>query len=111
LWPPCKNDGILPTKSTTAAATSCPRFAALATASSPTAAVRSNCSRPPAGATEAIMRAHGFTVAQMVELMRDGLATATAERVVAGNKTIEIATVWITAAGRQIIGGDLHAGH
>jgi hypothetical protein len=63
------------------------------------------------GATEAIMRAHGFTVAQMVELMRDGLATATAERVVAGNKTIEIATVWITAAGRQIIGGDLHAGH
>ena len=40
-----------------------------------------------------------------------GLETATAERMVAGNKTIEIATVCITAAGRQIIGGDLHAGH
>jgi len=46
-----------------------------------------------------------------VELVRAGLTTATAERMVAGNKTIEIATVWITAAGRQIIGGDLHAGH
>jgi hypothetical protein len=27
----------------------------------------------------------------LVELVRDGLATATAERVVAGNRTIEIA--------------------
>ena len=63
------------------------------------------------GATDAIMRAHGFTIEQMVELVRAGLTTATAERMVAGNKTIEIATVWITAAGRQIIGGDLHAGH
>jgi hypothetical protein len=33
------------------------------------------------GATEAIMRAHGFTVEQMVELVTTGLATATAERV------------------------------
>jgi hypothetical protein len=63
------------------------------------------------GVTEAVMLAHGFTIPQMVELVRAGLATATAERMVAGNKTIEIATVWITAAGRQIIGGDLHAGH
>jgi hypothetical protein len=63
------------------------------------------------GATEAIMRAHGFTIEQMVELVRAGLATATAERMVAGNKTIEIATVRITEAGRQILGGDLYAGH
>jgi hypothetical protein len=34
------------------------------------------------GCAEAIM---------LVELVRDGLATATAERVVAGNRTIEIA--------------------
>jgi hypothetical protein len=38
------------------------------------------------GATEGIMRAHGFTVEQMVELVRAGLATATTERVVAGNR-------------------------
>ena len=36
------------------------------------------------GCTEALMLAHGFTVAQMVELVRAGLASATGERVVAG---------------------------
>jgi len=35
------------------------------------------------GCTEAIMLAHGFTVAQMVELVRAGLASATAECIVA----------------------------
>jgi hypothetical protein len=45
------------------------------------------------------MRAHGFTVEQMVELVRAGLASATAERVVAGNRTIEAATVRSTEAG------------
>jgi hypothetical protein len=39
--------GILPTKST-AAATPCPHFAALAAAPTPIAAARSNCSPPPA---------------------------------------------------------------
>jgi hypothetical protein len=34
------------------------------------------------GCLEAIMIAHGFTIAQMVELVNAGLATATAERVV-----------------------------
>jgi hypothetical protein len=42
------------------------------------------------GCTEALMLAHGFTIAQMVELVRAGLATATAERVVAGKRTIEL---------------------
>ena len=32
------------------------------------------------GCTETVMLAHGFTVAQMVEVVRAGLATATAER-------------------------------
>jgi hypothetical protein len=51
------------------------------------------------GCTEALMLAHGITVEQTVELVRDGYATATAERVVAGNKTMEIARLWITEAG------------
>jgi hypothetical protein len=55
------------------------------------------------GATEAVMRAHGFTVEQMVELVRAGLASATAERVVAGGKAMEIARVRITEAGRQVL--------
>jgi hypothetical protein len=36
------------------------------------------------GVTESVMLAHGFTIPQMVELVRAGLATATPERVVAG---------------------------
>jgi hypothetical protein len=55
------------------------------------------------GCTEAMMVAHGFTVPQMVELVRAGLATATAERVVAGSRTIEVARVRITEAGRRAL--------
>jgi hypothetical protein len=57
------------------------------------------------GCTEAIMLAHGFTIPQMVELVRAGLATATAERVRAGNKTIEVPRVRITEAGRRALAG------
>jgi hypothetical protein len=46
------------------------------------------------------MLAHGFSIGQMVELVRAGLATAQAERVVAGGKTVEVARVRITEAGR-----------
>jgi hypothetical protein len=59
----------------------------------------------PEGCTEAIMLAHGFTVEQMVELVRAGLATATAERVVAGSRKMELATVRITEAGRRALAG------
>jgi hypothetical protein len=50
------------------------------------------------GCTEAVMLAHGFTIAQMVALVRAGLATA--ERVVAGRRTIEVARVRIAEMGR-----------
>jgi len=46
--------------------------------------------------------ARGFTAEQMAEFVRIGLANATAERVVAGGKTMEVATVRITAAGRRV---------
>jgi hypothetical protein len=49
------------------------------------------------------MIAHGFTVEQMVELVRAGLASATAERVVASGKAIEIGRVRITEAGRAAL--------
>jgi hypothetical protein len=50
------------------------------------------------------MLAHGFSIEQqMVELVRAGLATATAERVVAGRKRIEVARVRITEAGRRVL--------
>jgi hypothetical protein len=43
----------------------------------------------------------------MVELVNAGLATATAERVVAGSRTIEVARVRITEAGRRALSADL----
>ena len=55
----------------------------------------------PDGCTEAVMLTHGFTTAQMVELVRAGLASVSAERVVAGRTTVEIARVRITEAGRR----------
>jgi hypothetical protein len=39
------------------------------------------------GCTEAMMLAHGFSIPQLVELVRAGLASATAERVVAGSRS------------------------
>jgi hypothetical protein len=59
----------------------------------------------PDGCTEAIMLAHGFTIGMMVDLVRAGLATATAERVVAGRRTIEVVRVRITDVGRRVLIG------
>jgi hypothetical protein len=53
------------------------------------------------GCTEAIMLADGFTIAQVVELIHAEVATATTECVVARKRTIEVACVRITDAGRQ----------
>jgi hypothetical protein len=51
----------------------------------------------PDGCTESLLLANG--VEQMVELVRGGLATANAERVVARGRTIE--DIRITDAGRR----------
>jgi hypothetical protein len=56
------------------------------------------------GCTEAIMLAHGFSVEQMVDLVRSGLATAHSERVVAGKHRVEVARLRITEAGRRAVG-------
>jgi hypothetical protein len=58
----------------------------------------------PDGCSEAIMLARGFTVEQMDELLRAGLATTNAERVAMGARTIEVARVRITEAGRSTLG-------
>ena len=49
------------------------------------------------------MLAHGFSVGQLVELVRSGLAVATPERVVAGGRAKELARVRITEAGRRAL--------
>jgi hypothetical protein len=63
---------------------------------------RASC--PQEGCSEAIMLAHGFTVAQRVELVRAGLATATPQRVKAGREEMEVATLRVTDAGRVLAG-------
>jgi hypothetical protein len=47
--------------------------------------------------------AHGFTVEQMVELVRTGHATAQTERVITGGRAIEVARMKITEAGRRAL--------
>jgi len=39
----------------------------------------------------------------MVELVHAGLAKASAERVIAGSRAMEVARVRITAAGRRVL--------
>jgi hypothetical protein len=59
----------------------------------------------PLGATEAIMLAHGFTNDLLVDLVHEGLATATPETVQAGKRPIEVVRVRITDAGRLALAG------
>jgi hypothetical protein len=57
----------------------------------------------PDGCAEGLLLANGFTVDLLVELVRDGLASATPERMVSGSETIEVARVRITEAGRRVL--------
>jgi hypothetical protein len=59
----------------------------------------------PLGCTEAIMLAHGFTTELLVNLVRDGLATATPETVHAGKRPIKVTWLRITDIGRQALAG------
>jgi hypothetical protein len=60
--------------------------------------------RSPAGCTEAIMLAHGFTAALLNDLIRAGLASAHADRMMAGKRRIDIVRLKITDAGRKALG-------
>jgi hypothetical protein len=51
------------------------------------------------------MLAHGFSIEQLVDLVRSGLATATLRRVRAGRDTVEVTTLRITDKGRRALTG------
>jgi hypothetical protein len=55
----------------------------------------------PLGMPEAIMQAHGLTLADMIELGRSGLAAAICERVVEDRLTVT--RVRLTAAGERVL--------
>jgi hypothetical protein len=60
----------------------------------------------PEGCTEALMFANGFTAELLVELVRVGLASAHAERMVANGRMTEVARMKISEAGWQALEGD-----
>jgi len=55
------------------------------------------------GCTKAILRAHGFSIDMMIELVKAGLATTKRERMVAGGRQTDVVRVRITDAGRQAL--------
>lgn len=57
----------------------------------------------PGGCTEAIMLAHGFTEALLDDLIRAGLATAHADRMMTGKRPMEVVRLKITDAGRRVV--------
>jgi hypothetical protein len=73
---------------------------------SPTAAPLSFSPFSPDGCTEALMFANGFTAELPVELVRAGLASAHAERMVADGRMMEVARMKIGEAGWQALAGD-----
>jgi hypothetical protein len=56
------------------------------------------------GCTEAVMLANGIDIDTMVEIIVEGLATATPQRTRAGREVLEVARLRITDAGRQALG-------
>ena len=57
------------------------------------------------GCTRLLWVAHGFRLATLVSLVRDGLADVQAEAVSEGSRTIEIVRIRMTGAGRTAIEG------
>jgi hypothetical protein len=55
------------------------------------------------GYGKAILRAHGFSMDMMVELVKAGLATTKRERMVADGRQTDVVRVRITDAGRQAL--------
>jgi len=55
------------------------------------------------GYSKAILRAHGFSIDMMVELVKAGLATTKRERMVADGRQTDVVRVRITEAGRQAL--------
>src|SRR5215813_4841196 len=60
----------------------------------------------PEGCTEALMFANGFTAELLIELVRAGLVSAHAERVVGDGKMTEVARVKLSEARWQALAGD-----
>jgi hypothetical protein len=55
------------------------------------------------GCAEAVLRVYGFEAATLAELVNSGLASRLPEQVQAVARSVEVARLWITPAGREAI--------
>ena len=55
------------------------------------------------GCTATTLRAYGFAMTMLANLVRDGLATARRETFRVGNRQIGAARIFITARGRSVL--------
>jgi hypothetical protein len=60
------------------------------------------------GCPERVLRANGFTVKELVQLVHAGLATATTRRISGDGEDREIAVLRITEAGRKALADRNH---
>jgi hypothetical protein len=58
------------------------------------------------GAPQALLSAHGFDASLIAGLVNRGLATLTAEKILAGGKLIAVAKARITKAGREALAAE-----
>jgi hypothetical protein len=58
------------------------------------------------GAPQALLSAHGFDASLIARLVNRGLATLTAEKILAGGKLIAVAKARITKAGREALAAE-----
>jgi len=58
------------------------------------------------GAPQALLSAHGFDASLIAGLVNRGLATLTAEKILAGGKLIAVAKARITEARREALAAD-----
>ena len=59
---------------------------------------------PQEGCTEAVLLANGIDVDTMVQIIVEGLASATPQRTRAGREVLEVAVLRITDEGRKALG-------
>jgi hypothetical protein len=57
----------------------------------------------PKGCTKAMMRAHGFSIDMLLDLLKAGLATTKREPMANGGRETDVARVRITEAGRRAL--------
>ena len=60
----------------------------------------------PSGTSQALLMSYGFSVSMIAGLANRGLATLGREKVRAGDRSVKVAKVWITAVGSEALAAE-----